>query len=148
MQELDVSICQLLQENSRRSFSDLADLLGVSVPTVSEHVRKLEANGTLRNYTADVNPQSFGIDVTAFVFVDVHGTGSYESFRRSCRSNKNILECHAVTGKASHVLKVRTKNTPELESLLRTIQQWKGVTNTHTTVVLSTSKETIQLPFP
>jgi Lrp/AsnC family leucine-responsive transcriptional regulator len=56
-----------------------------------------------------------------------------------------ILECHAITGEGTHLLKVRTANTASLEKLLARIQAWAGVVSTQTSVVLSTSKETQRL---
>jgi Lrp/AsnC family leucine-responsive transcriptional regulator len=141
VKDLDRQICALLQENARLSLSEIAEQIGTSVPTVSEHVRRLEAEGTIREYTTLLRSTDFGYDVTAFIFVDIDSSTSYDGFRRQCRARKEIQECHAVTGTASHLLKVRVKNTAALEQLLSVIQQWKGVVRTMTNVVLSTHKE-------
>jgi len=142
VKELDRQICSLLQENSRLSLSEIAEQVGASVPTVSDRVRRLEADGTIREYTTLLRAVDFGYDVTAFIFVDMDSSTNYDGFRRQCRSRKEIQECHAVTGTASHLLKVRVRTTGELEQLLSAIQQWKGVSRTQTNVVLSTHKET------
>ena len=141
MKELDRQICSLLQENARLSLSEIAEQVGSSVPTVSDRVRRLEADGTIREYTTLFRVVDFGYDVTAFIFVDMDSSTNYDGFRRQCRSRKEIQECHAVTGTASHLLKIRVKTTGELEQLLSAIQQWKGVSRTQTNVVLSTHKE-------
>ncbi|MBU3678551.1 MAG: Lrp/AsnC family transcriptional regulator [Candidatus Kapabacteria bacterium] len=142
MKDLDRHICSLLQENARLSLSEIAEQVGSSVPTVSDRVRRLEADGTIREYTTLLRPADFGFDVTAFIFVDLDSSTSYDLFRRQCRARKEIQECHAVTGTASHLLKVRVVNTAALEQLLSSIQQWRGVSRTLTNVVLSTHKET------
>ncbi len=147
MKELDRDICALLQEHARLSLSDIAERLGTSVPTISEHVKKLEADGIIREYTTVLDPASCGFDVTAFIFVDLDTSVHYDAFRRQCRTRKEILECHAITGTASHMLKVRVRTTSALEQLLSAIQQWKGVSKTLTNVVLSTHKETTNLPL-
>jgi Lrp/AsnC family leucine-responsive transcriptional regulator len=141
VKELDRQICSLLQENARLSLSEIAEQVGSSVPTVSDRVRRLEADGTIREYTTLFRVVDFGYDVTAFIFVDMDSSTNYDGFRRQCRSRKEIQECHAVTGTASHLLKIRVKTTGELEQLLSAIQQWKGVSRTQTNVVLSTHKE-------
>ncbi|MEY3386360.1 MAG: hypothetical protein RIR53_1171 [Bacteroidota bacterium] len=141
MKELDRNICALLQENARLSLSEIAEQVGASVPTVSEHVRKLELEGTIREYTTLLRAVDFGYDVTAFIFVDMDSSANYDGFRRQCRARKEIQECHAVTGSSSHLLKVRVSNTAALEQLLSVVQQWKGVSKTTTNVVLSTHKE-------
>jgi len=141
VKELDRQICSLLQENARLSLSEIAEQVGSSVPTVSDRVRRLEADGTIREYTTLFRVVDFGYDVTAFIFVDMDSSTNYDGFRRQCRSRKEIQECHAVTGTASHLLKIRVRTTGELEQLLSAIQQWKGVSRTQTNVVLSTHKE-------
>ncbi|MDZ4745165.1 MAG: Lrp/AsnC family transcriptional regulator [bacterium] len=143
MKDLDRQICALLQENARFSLSDIAERIGSSVPTVSDHVKRMEEEGTIRGYHAILDPIACGMDVTAFIFVDIDSSAHYDSFRRSCRQRKEILECHAVTGTASHMLKIRVKNTAALEQLLSAVQQWKGVSRTQTNVALSTHKETL-----
>lgn len=142
MKELDRQICSLLQGNARLSLSEIAEQVGASVPTVSDRVRRLEADGIIREYTTLLRAVDFGFDVTAFIFVDMDSSTNYDGFRRQCRVRKEIQECHAVTGTASHLLKVRVRTTSELEQLLSAIQQWKGVSRTQTNVVLSTHKET------
>ncbi len=142
MKELDRQICSLLQENARLSLSEIAEQVGASVPTVSDRVRRLEADGIIREYTTLLRAVDFGYDVTAFIFVDMDSSTNYDGFRRQCRARKEVQECHAVTGTASHLLKVRVRTTGELEQLLSSIQQWKGVSRTQTNVVLSTHKET------
>ncbi len=147
IKDLDKQICALLQDNARMSMNEIAEAVGSSVPTVSEHIKKLEADGIIREYTTVLDSAEFGFDVTAFIYVDLDTSSAYDGFRRQCRARKEILECHAITGTASHVLKVRCTNTSALEQLLSAIQQWKGVSKTLTNVVLSTHKEQRQIPI-
>lgn len=107
----------------------------------------MEADGVIRGYHTVIDPQTAGLDVTAFIFVNVDTSLNYDAFRKQCRLRPEILELHAITGTASHLLKVRLRNTTALEQLLSTIQRWKGVTGTMTNVVLSTQKETTELPL-
>jgi DNA-binding Lrp family transcriptional regulator len=60
-----------------------------------------------------------------------------------------VQECHHVTGDYSYLLKVRVRDTAHLESLLDgTIKSLPGVVRTETVVVLSTPKETTEVPVP
>jgi Lrp/AsnC family leucine-responsive transcriptional regulator len=147
MKDLDRQICTLLQENARLSLSEIAEHVGSSVPTVSEHVKRLESDGVIREYTTVLDAVACGFDVSAFIFVDLDSSVHYDTFRRQCRTRREVQECHAITGTASHLLKVRVRNTASLEQLLSAIQQWKGVSKTLTNVVLSTHKETTTLPL-
>ncbi len=69
----------------------------------------------------------------------------YSQFIEHCQNTKDILECHAITGDGSHLLKIRTENTSSLEKLLSKIQSWSGVKSTKTNLVLSSHKETTEI---
>jgi Lrp/AsnC family leucine-responsive transcriptional regulator len=105
-------------------------------------MRKLEEAGLIVGYHAHVDAKKLGKDITAFIFVTVDSSKHFGQFIDHTTGLDEILECHAITGEGSHLLKVRTTNTASLEKLLAKIQSWSGVTSTKTNLVLSTSKET------
>jgi Lrp/AsnC family leucine-responsive transcriptional regulator len=80
--------------------------------------------------------------VTAFIRVTVDSSKHFASLIEHANAADDVLECHAITGEGTHILKVRTENTSSLEKLLSKIQAWPGVVGTLTSVVLSSSKET------
>jgi len=144
---IDRSILEILQKNGRTRRNDLAEQVGLSLPSVSERLRKLEESGIIAGYTAIVNPQKLGKDITAFIMVTIDTSKHYHNFVEHAGAIEEILECHAITGEGSHVLKIRTENTATLERLLAKIQSWPGVTGTRTHLVLSTSKESSVISF-
>jgi Lrp/AsnC family leucine-responsive transcriptional regulator len=145
LDEIDVKILEILQKKGRTRRNDLAESVGLSLPSVSERMRKLEESGYILGYHATVDAKKLGRDIAAFILVTVDSSKHYAQFREHAGSVDEILECHAVTGEGSHLLKVRTQNTASLEKLLAKIQAWPGVVNTRTNLVLSTSKETTRL---
>ncbi len=147
LKDIDRRICALLQQNARIPLRELARQVGLSVAAVREHVRKLEAQGVIEGYFAKLNPKPFGYDITAFIFVFVESSVHYPEFISRCKRRSEILECHAITGEASHVLKVRTHDTATLERLLSEIQRWPGVRRTLTSLVLSSHIETFAFPI-
>lgn len=145
LDDTDIKILNAVQENGRVRRSDLAELVGLSLPAASDRLRKLEERGFIRGYTALLDPAKHGKDVTAFVQVFVDTSRHYESFLEHVDKNPEILECHAITGEGTHLLKIRTTNTSTLEQVLSNIQSWKEVQRTRTSVVLSTRKETLNI---
>lgn len=145
LDEIDAKILEILQRNGRTRRNDLAEKVGLSLPSVSERLRKLEQNGTITGYYATVDPKRLGKDITAFIFVTSDSSKHYGQFLEHAAALDEILECHAVTGEGSHLLKVRTTNTASLERLLARIQAWPGVLSTRSHLVLSTSKETMRM---
>ncbi len=142
LDDIDVKILDILQREGRTRRNDLAAAVGLSLPAVSERLRKLEESGIITGYQALVDHKKLGKDITAFVFVTIDSSRHFAAFLDHVAAIDDILECHAVTGEASHLLKVRTSNTSSLEKLLARIQSWTGVQGTHTDLVLSSSKET------
>ncbi|MEO7798086.1 MAG: Lrp/AsnC family transcriptional regulator [Opitutaceae bacterium] len=147
MDGIDVRLVSLLQGSGRISQNELAHAVGLSAPAVAERIRKLEDRGVIRQYTAVVDPNTIGLDVTAFISVVINGSKYYPMFSQRIDERPEILECHSVTGMGSHLLKIRTDTTSSLERLLSDIQSWPGVQSTTTSVVLSTSKEIVGPPL-
>ena len=141
----DLSILTLLQENSRRTASEIAESVGMSVPAVSERIKKLADTKIIEKFTAKLAAKELGYDLMAFIAVVSSSSDHYEDIISESLKNSFVMECHSVTGDGSHLLKVRVRNSTELEKLLRDIQSWLGVIRTHTSVVMSTYKEGFDL---
>jgi Lrp/AsnC family leucine-responsive transcriptional regulator len=145
LDEIDLKILKMLQENGRIKRNEIAQATGLSVPSVSERMKKLEDAGIIKGYTAILDSKKLGKDITAFVFVSIDSSKNYPLFIERVMDVDEILECHSITGEGSHLLKVKTENTSTLEKLLARIQSWPGVTGTRTNIVLSTIKETTKI---
>ncbi len=141
LDSIDIKIIELLQENARIRRNELAEKVGLTIPAVSDRIKKLEEKELIKGYTAKLDYKKAGYDVTAFIFVFMESSKYYHSFTQRAINEPEILECHSITGEGSHILKVVTENTSTLEKILSKIQAWPGVTGTKTNVVLSTLKD-------
>lgn len=145
LDDLDITLLKKLQENGRMKRNELAEIVGLSVPSLSERLNKLEDKGVIQGYYAKLDRHVFHFDIMAFVLVVMESSKSYEKFFEQVKKTGEILECHSILGEGSHILKVVVKETKDLEALLSKIQSWHGVTKTVTSFVLSTMKETTSL---
>lgn len=143
--ELDIVILKKLQENGRTKRSELADLIGLSLPSLSERLKKLEEQGVIEGYYSKLNRHVFGYDIMVFIVVFMDSSKNYDKLIEHVKKTPEILECHAILGEGSHILKAIVKDTKSLEQLLSKIQSWQGVTRTVTNFVLSTIKETTKI---
>ncbi len=146
LDDIDVIILNRLQSQGRTKRNELAELTGLSLPSVSERLRKLENAGYIRGYMTLLDHKKFGLDITAFIVVMIESSKYYHNFIEKAIKTDEILECHSITGQGTHILKIRTKDTTSLERLLSKIQSWQGVTGTMTSIVLSSPKETSEIP--
>jgi Lrp/AsnC family leucine-responsive transcriptional regulator len=145
LDSIDLKILETLQKNGRTKRNELAEAVGLSLPSVSERLRKLEEQKIITGYHAHLDPAKVGKDITAFVLVSVDSSRHYQAFLDHAAATDEVLEAHAVTGEGTHLLKIRTENTRSLEKLLSRIQAWAGVVHTTTSMVLSSPKETYSL---
>jgi Lrp/AsnC family transcriptional regulator, leucine-responsive regulatory protein len=145
LNDVDRKICDILQRNGRAHFNELADIVHLSVPAVSERVRKLEERGIIKGYCAKLHPEAFGLNIAAFIWITVEGSHNYKKFLDNCNGEPEIMDCHAITGEASHFIKVRTTSPASLEKLLSRIQEWSGVKKTLTNIILSTHYESLTI---
>jgi len=147
LDETDIKILNHLQQDGRAQRNTIADIVHLSVPSVSERMRKLEQRGLISEYNAILNSKKFNFDITAFIFVEVDGSEKYTNFVELVTQHPEVLECYSITGDGSHILKVRTQNTESFEKFLSLIQSWDGVNRTRSNIVLSSFKETRILPI-
>ncbi len=143
---IDSQILRLLQAQGRIKRVEIAEEVGLSVPSVSERMRKLEERGVITGYHAVVDAKRLQVDITAFVRVVVDSSDAYPDFVKRATKLEEVLEVHSVTGEGTHILKVRTRNTTTLEQLLSRLQSWPDVRGTTASIVLQTHKETRELP--
>ena len=145
LDDIDLQILDLLQKNGRIKRNEIAENVGLSLPSASERLRKLEESKIIAGYHARLDAKRMGKDITAFVVVTVDSSRHFNSFVEHAAAHEEILEVHAVTGEGTHLVKLRTENTASLERLLARIQSWQGVIKTATSLVLSTAKETTRI---
>ncbi|MBM3681558.1 MAG: Lrp/AsnC family transcriptional regulator [Actinobacteria bacterium] len=147
MHPIDWQIIQILQEDGKTTYGDLAKRVGLSQAAVHERVKKLEARGVITGYRAVVDADALGYGVVAFVFVD-NAAFDIPDFTERLQALPNVLECHAVAGEWAYLLKVRAESTIELERVLHQIRTMNDVHRTHSVIGLSTAFETTLLPMP
>ncbi|MDR3609374.1 MAG: winged helix-turn-helix transcriptional regulator, partial [Ignavibacteriaceae bacterium] len=77
--DLDIKILRILQEKGRTKRNEIAEAVGLSIPSVSERLNKLEAKGILEGYYAKVNKKAFGYDIMAYIHVIMESSKHYKS---------------------------------------------------------------------
>lgn len=142
---LDAQLIAALQRDARLSIRELGRRIGVSAPTVSDRLGRLEAAGVIRGYGAVVALDAIGYNVLAFVNVyDAHD--KFHEVMRWAHQNASVLECHVCTGRFVASLKVAVTDIEALNSLVMELNAM-GV-QCETSIVLNSpvSGKTPELP--
>tara|TARA_B100001175_G_scaffold286468_1_gene268201 strand:- start:333 stop:776 length:444 start_codon:yes stop_codon:yes gene_type:complete len=147
MDNVDKKILIELQKAGRGSASNIAEKINVSVPTITERIRKLEESGVIVGFQAVIDSSKIGFDVSAIITIISGSSQYYKKVTIEAEKTPEVVKCFSTTGNGSHTLLVTTKNSNTLEELLRKIQSWPGVNRTETQIILSSYKSGIILPI-
>ena len=135
--DLDRKILDFLQKDGRMAASHIADELDISIPTVTDRIKKLSESGVIKGFQVTLDPKLLGLDVSAIITVISGSSEHYKEVIQAARNTPEVVQCYSTTGKGSHTLIIVAKNSHALEELLRKIQSWPGISRTETQVILS-----------
>lgn len=137
LDKADKIILNILQENAKTPLKEIASKVYLSTPTVSARIEKMEKEGIIMGYYAQVNPVALGYHIKALINLEVSPKDKEEfyPFVKVCR---NVIECNCVTGDYSMVLEVLFPSTAELDQFIGELQRFG---RTKTLIVFSTSVE-------
>jgi|SRR5581483_4981446 len=146
--DIDKKILKTIQRNARASHSEIARLVGMAPSAVFERIRKLEKREVIQGYETRLNPQAVNLGLLAFIFIRIQEPLKKLEAEKSLTQLPDVLEIHDVAGEDCYLVKVRVANTEALGDLLRNkIGALPAISSTRTTIVLTTVKETAQLPL-
>lgn len=147
MDAIDRTLVEALRANGRATYAELARMVGLSGPTVTDRINRLEQAGVIAGYRAVINPSAVGLGVTALIGVLLSDAADLEDVGRRLRDVPEIEDCWFVAGEESYLLKVRAADPVGLEKIIGKLNRIRGVARTRTTVALSTKWEGRQPPL-
>ena len=144
---METKLLRRLQQSGRESWAALGQLVGLTGPAVAERVRKLEERGVIRSFTAVLDPAAVGYTLLAFVAVTLERPEHRGAFLAKVDALPEVQECHHIAGDYDYLLKIRCRDTGDLERVISDeIKGVPGVARTRTTISLKTVKETLAVP--
>ncbi|MDH4874371.1 Lrp/AsnC family transcriptional regulator [Pseudomonas sp. BN515] len=132
--DIDQLLLSALMEDSRRSLKALAQISGLSSPSVAERLRKLEERGVLTGYTVDVDPKAFGYQFQAIVRIRPL-PGQLQVVERKIQDIPEFTECDKVTGDDCFIARLCVRSMEQLDTLLDRINVYA---ETNTAIVKKT----------
>ena len=122
-----------LQADARLTLAELGRRVGLSSPAVAERLGRLERDGVIRGYHADVDPRALGYALSAVVRVRP-APRQIEAVARVARETPEVVECHRITGDDCFVLRAHVRDVDHLEEL---IDRFTAFGQTTTSIVQS-----------
>ncbi|MEM1517789.1 MAG: Lrp/AsnC family transcriptional regulator [Halobacteria archaeon] len=140
----DLEILKALMRDARKSYSELAEELGLPRSTVQEKVKRMLEKGYIKSFTAIPDYSKLGKPATAFVLISF--TPMMDISQRELASMiakmENVYEVHLISGQWDMILKVRAGSTEEVGRLVvDNLRGIKNISKTETCFVFHTAKE-------
>ena len=139
-ENLDTKLVNALLGDGRASLRSLAEELGVSVTTVSNHLKDLEAEGAITGYSPKVDYDRLGYDVTAVLRLKVEGD-ALGSITDSLREQKQMISVYEVTGDHDIVAIGKFKDTDDMNDNIKSLLSDPDIRESNTSVVLNAVTE-------
>ncbi len=136
----DQKIINLLLDNAKLSFRQLAKKAGVSVATAMNRVKKLEKEGVIKKYSAQLDYEKLGYEFDVIIEIKV-SHGKLGEVENRIAENNNVLAVYDATGDFDVTTICRFKNRRQLNSFVKSLQTISHVERTHTKLILKTIKE-------
>ena len=147
----DLLLLAELQRNGRQTNAELAERVHLSASACLRRVQRLEREGVIAGYRAQVDPERLGLGLQAFVRVQLrqHDADSIAAFAGFVNQWDEVVACHALTGDMDYLLQVVVRDLEHFSRfLLDRLLNQAGVADVNSSFVLRTVKPLRGLPLP
>jgi Lrp/AsnC family transcriptional regulator, leucine-responsive regulatory protein len=106
-----------LQQDARLSLAELGRRVGLSSPAVADRLKRLEDDGVITGYRADVNPRALGYNLGVVIRIRP-APRQLAAVAQLARDTPEVLECHRVTGDDCYVMTAYVRDVEHLEEVI------------------------------
>ncbi|PCI33267.1 MAG: transcriptional regulator [Flavobacteriaceae bacterium] len=139
LDEIDHQILDILIENARTPFTDIAKKLVVSAGTIHVRVKKMEDEGIIKGSTLTLNYEKMGYSFISHIGIYLDKTSKTKQVIGSLRKIPNVTIAYITAGKYNIFCKIRAKNTTHAKEIIFEIDDIEGVSRTETMISLEES---------
>ncbi|KIC37727.1 AsnC family transcriptional regulator [Ruegeria sp. ANG-R] len=149
MDDVDSKIIRALQNDGRMTVIDLAEHVGLSPTPCARRLDRLQRDGIITGYAAQVDPERLGFGVTIFVSVELEkqDRNAIDSFEKAIRRCDEVMECYLMTGSRDILLRVVAKDLNAFDAFLENrLMKISGIRNLRSNFALRTMVKREVLP--
>jgi Lrp/AsnC family transcriptional regulator, leucine-responsive regulatory protein len=139
----DRKLLMLLQRDSNQTIKQLAAQLNLTPTPVHERIKRLEKNGIIERYRAEIDAKKLGksLMVLSHVSLQEHSKSLLHSFEEKIRALPEVIECYHVSGEHDYLLKVIIPDMQGYrEFLTEKLAKIKNIGNVHSSFVVEAVK--------
>lgn len=145
MDDIDRALLVALREDARLSYQQLAARVHLSANSTADRVRRLRQSGVLAGFHAELDLAVLGHTLHSLTDVNLKESIDRHEFERSLNGVAQVLGAVHTTGELDYQLRIVSRNTDELQSVLDTLQRL-GTRDVQSRIVLGeTTYDTARL---
>jgi Lrp/AsnC family leucine-responsive transcriptional regulator len=148
--KIDITLLNLLQNNTKLNTKELAQKVGLSVTPTYERKTRLEKQGYIKHYVAILDRKLIdkNLMVISFVSLILHSKDVQIEFEKSVIEYAEVIECFHVTGSYDYQLKVVVSDMEEYQSFIKNkLSSINNIANVQSSFVMSSLKDTTAIPI-
>lgn len=136
MDDLDHRLLALLQEDGRRTYSDMAGVVGLSVAAVKRRVDRMQEIGVITGFTVRVDHAKLGWGVEAFTELRYAGATGVEAIVDTATTVPEVQAVYTIAGDPDALVRIRVRDVPHLQTVIDRLRRSGPIAGTKTLLVL------------
>ncbi|MFD9894876.1 Lrp/AsnC family transcriptional regulator [Amycolatopsis sp. NPDC059027] len=134
--ETDLRVLQLLREDGRRTYSEMAQEVGLSVAAVKRRVDRLRDIGVITGFTVEIDHAKLGWGIEAFTEIRYVGTTGVEEIMRNAAELPEVQTVFTIAGDPDALIHLRARDIDHLQQVIDHLRRSGAVTGTKTLMIL------------
>jgi DNA-binding Lrp family transcriptional regulator len=134
---IDHEIVELLMQDGRRTLAQLGSTIGLSAPAVKRRLDRLEAEGVITGYTAEVDHAKLGRKIEAFTELRFAGRTKVADIAGIAADLPEVEAVHTIAGDPDALVHMRVRDVADLTRVIDLLRRTGKVTGTKTLIVLA-----------
>ena len=140
----DSELLKHLSKNGKASQRELAEVTGLALGTVSNHLKVLEKNKIIKGYSANIDPEKVGFTLSATIHLRIT-KGKIMDVQASIAKHPRVYIVYDITGEWDSLVLARFKDREEMDEFIKTTLLQKNIERTSTSLVLNNVKEEMRV---
>ena len=133
LDHIDRAIIAALSEDGRRTIKQVAELIGMSSPSIKARIDKIKDAGAISGYTALIDPRAFGLKVAAHIRMHAR-IGEVQRVMQLLRDTPEVVEAEQITGEDCFQVKVLVSDAQELHHV---VSRFEPYASADTAIILA-----------
>lgn len=134
LDSLDVKILQMLAENARKPYLEIARECGVSGAAIHQRIQKLTSLGIIKGSVSLIDPSSVGYDTCAYIGFFLKDPSQFKYVVEELKKIPEVVECHFTTGQYDMFIKLYARNNDHLLHIIHEKLQHLGLSRTESLI--------------